>query len=163
MKTARTSSRVRKALGGSSRGVTLIEALIAMALVGIIAAAFLGGLATASRSAALADIRTNAESLASTQMEYVKSQTYSEPDWDYELPHNGCTCDNHPDWWDDDSPASLPPDYVGYTVKVTAESVPNPDGEDDPFPYIQQITVTVFHYSKDIPVFELEGYKTDTK
>jgi len=130
--------KIRRLLRGNSRGVTLIEALVAMAIVSIIAVAFLGGLATASRSAARADIRTNAESLARTQMEYVKSQSYSEPDWEYEVPHNG------------------------YRIEVKAQALPK--DEDTWFPTIQQIKVTVFHHSsEDTPVFELTGYKTNVK
>jgi len=160
MKTTTLTNRLRRALQGGSRGVTLIEALVAMALVGIIAAAFLGALAVASQSAALADIRTNAESLARSELEYVKSQSYSDPDWDYELPHDVCTCDSHPAWWDY-TPSSLPSGYDGYTVKVQAQQVPN--GGNDYFPTIQQITVTVLHHSSNTPVFELTGFKTDVK
>ena len=168
MKLATLGNRVRGALWGGSRGVTLIEALVAIVLVAIIAVAFLGALTTAARSAALADIRTNAESLARSELEYVKSQPFSpatqeSPDtWDYQLPHNGCTCVNHPDWWDDDNPPSLDDEYAGYSVKVEALQVPK--GDDDYFPTIQQITVSVLHHSsEDTPVFELTGYKTDTK
>jgi prepilin-type N-terminal cleavage/methylation domain-containing protein len=74
MKRVRPSNKVRKTLRGSSRGVTLIEVLVALALFGIIGIAIAGGLGTASRAVLTADIRTNAESLARTQMEYVKSQ-----------------------------------------------------------------------------------------
>jgi len=76
MITTRLTNRLRRALQGGSPGVTLIEALVAIVLVAIIAAAFMGALAVAARSAAIADIRTNAESLARSQMEYVKNQDY---------------------------------------------------------------------------------------
>ena len=158
--------RTLRLLRGSSRGVTLIEVLVAMALVGIIAAAFLGGLSTASRSAALADIRTNAESLARTQMEFIKSQTYSDPDWDYELTHTERLSGSGPvpKWWDPDNevPSLLSADYAGYTVTVTAQPLPREEG--DWFPTIQQITVTIFHHSsEETPVFELTSYKTNVR
>ncbi|MFO7712401.1 MAG: prepilin-type N-terminal cleavage/methylation domain-containing protein, partial [Dehalococcoidia bacterium] len=91
---------MRGALRGGSRGVTLIEALVAMALVAIIAVAFLGALTTAARSAALADIRTNAESLARSELEYVKSQPYSLAPWEYEATSDCATCEPEvaPDW-----------------------------------------------------------------
>ena len=58
--------------------MTLIEVLVALALFAIIAIAFAGGLGTASKAVLTADIRTNAESLARTQMEYVKTEDYEE-------------------------------------------------------------------------------------
>ena len=78
MKKIKLSNKVTKALRGSSKGVTLIELLIALALFGIIAIAFAGGLNTASRAVLTADVRTNAESLVRTQMEYIKSQHYND-------------------------------------------------------------------------------------
>ena len=81
MKRVRLSSKIRKACQGSSRGFTLIEVLIAMALVGIIAIAFLSALSTASMALITADERATAESLARSQMEFVKNQPYnSAPD-----------------------------------------------------------------------------------
>ena len=58
--------RLRKfcqAFIGSSRGFTLVEVLIALAILGIVAVAFLSALATASTALILADERTTAESL----------------------------------------------------------------------------------------------------
>ncbi len=71
------TSRVRKACQGASRGLTLIEVLIAIALMGIVSVGILGGLSTASRTVSLGDERTTAESLARMQMEYVKGQSYN--------------------------------------------------------------------------------------
>ena len=154
--------RTLRLLRGSSRGVTLIEVLIAMALVGIIAAAFLGGLATASRSAALADIRTNAESLARSELEYAKSQMYTTPPWEYDVSVQGSSCitDPCPDWWS--SERELHGEYAGYTVTVRSDELlddPNdPTTEKDG---IQMITVTVFHHSREEAVTVLSGYRVD--
>ena len=76
MKRVRLSSKVRKAFQGSSRGIGLIEVLIALALLGIIAITFLSGLSTASMALIIADERATAESLARSQMEFVKNQGY---------------------------------------------------------------------------------------
>jgi len=57
--------------------MTLIEVVVALTLFAIIAIAFAGGLGTASKAVLTADIRTNAESLARTQMEDVKKQLYN--------------------------------------------------------------------------------------
>ena len=72
--------RLRKfcqAFIGSSRGFTLVEVLIALAILAIVAVAFLSALATASTALILADERTTAESLTRAQLEYVKSQPYN--------------------------------------------------------------------------------------
>ncbi|MGA2669885.1 MAG: prepilin-type N-terminal cleavage/methylation domain-containing protein [Dehalococcoidia bacterium] len=73
----RLSSQARKAFQGSSRGLTMIEVLIAIAILGIISITFLSVLSTASLSVGLADERTVAESLARRQIEDVKNQIYS--------------------------------------------------------------------------------------
>jgi prepilin-type N-terminal cleavage/methylation domain-containing protein len=77
MKKLRLDSQARKAFPGSSRGLTMIEVLVAIAILGIITITFLSALSTASLSVGLADERTVAESLARKQMEYVKNQGYN--------------------------------------------------------------------------------------
>jgi len=64
----------------NERGFTLLEVLIAVALVSIVAVAFLSGLATASKAIFVADELATAESLARSQMEYVKNQPYDPAD-----------------------------------------------------------------------------------
>ena len=94
MKRVRLSNKVRRTLGGNSSGFTLIEVLVALALFGIIAITFLGGLTTASRAVLTGDIRTTAESLARTQMEYVKNQPYEEAPVDGEAFYNKIDIDD---------------------------------------------------------------------
>ena len=60
----------------NEKGFSLIEVVIALALLGIIAIAVLSGLATASIALIIADERTTSESLARSQMEYVKNCSY---------------------------------------------------------------------------------------
>jgi prepilin-type N-terminal cleavage/methylation domain-containing protein len=76
MKMARLSSQARKVLQGRSHGFSLIEVVIAIALLGIIGTAILSALSTASLALIIADQRATAESLARTQMEDVKKQQY---------------------------------------------------------------------------------------
>jgi len=157
-------TKIAGALLGRSRGFTLIEVLVALALVGIIAITFAGGLSTASQAALTGDIRATAESLARSQMEYVRSQVYHEAPWSYEVDHEGseCTCEG-----DDRCPGcsdyALESEYAGYRVKVKAELLPRPDPEEPWYPYIQEITVTVFHDSGDTRVIGLVGYRTDVE
>lgn len=61
----------------NERGMSLVEVAIALAILGLIAVAFLAGLGTAAKIIFVADQRTTAESLARSQMEYLKVQPYS--------------------------------------------------------------------------------------
>ena len=125
----------------NEKGFTLIEVIIAMALLGIIAIAFLGALATASNAIIIADERATAESLARSQMEYVKNQDY-----------DGV---NNPPQYTllSDTPAD-------YTIVIDAVRLdPNGDGTDND-DGIQKITVTVDHLEKP-EVITLEDYKVD--
>ena len=123
-------------LGNNEAGVTLIETLIALAILGLIAVAFLGGLATAAKATIIADEQATAESLARSQMEYVKTLGYVYDATEY-------------------PPAPIPgsEDYSGYSVMIDAE--PLHDTDDG----IQEITVTIKHHDKQ--VITLEGYKVD--
>jgi prepilin-type N-terminal cleavage/methylation domain-containing protein len=72
--------RVIGKLKGSETGVTLIETLVALVLLGIISVAFLSGLATVAKATFIADEQATAESLARSQIEYVKNQDYIDYD-----------------------------------------------------------------------------------
>ncbi len=148
------------------RGFTLIEVIIAMALLGVIAIAFLGALASASSAIIIADERTTAESLARSQMEYVKNRDFSDNPWSYEITDTSRTVlDLAPSWWDEDNPPLLSSNYAGYAVEVIAEDFDADNdgvlevglvGDDDE--YIRKITVTVEHVTKP-EVIILEDYK----
>jgi prepilin-type N-terminal cleavage/methylation domain-containing protein len=77
MKRVRLCNRLRKAFEGHSRGFTLVEVLITVALIGVIAVAFFSFMSAAASALIHADERTIAESLARSQMEYVKNQGYN--------------------------------------------------------------------------------------
>ena len=131
MKKVGFNRRLGKALRGSSGGFTFIEVLIALALFAIIGIVFAGGLSTASRATITADVRTNAESLARTQMEHVKSLGYI----DYsESGH-------------DDYDLITTPE--GYEIA--------PVGVEELQGGLQKITVTVSHQDRE--VITLVGYK----
>jgi prepilin-type N-terminal cleavage/methylation domain-containing protein len=152
MKRIRLSNKTRKTLGGSSRGFTLIEMLIALALFAIIGIVFAGGLATASRAVLIADVRTNAESLARTEMEYVKTQEYWwAGSWGYVVTYTGseCTSEECPTWLD--PLHDLSDEHARYTVQVDAAAL---DESDSP---VEEITVTVSHDDRE--VITLVGYK----
>jgi len=118
------------------RGTTLIETVVALAILGAIAVTFLSGLATTTKAVGLTDEQTTAESLAQSQMEWVKNASYS---------YNATAY----------SPVSIPggKDYINYSAIITAEPLHDPDDG------IQKITVTVKRSDKE--VIKLEGYKVD--
>ena len=66
------------------KGFTLIEVLVAVALLGLISVALIVALATASKVLIIADEQTTAESLARSQIEYIKTLPYSPAD-DYDV------------------------------------------------------------------------------
>ncbi len=117
-------------------GIAFIETMVALAILGIVAVTFLSGLATTSRATFISDEQATAESLAQSQMEWVKNASYVYDATEY-------------------SPTSIPSDkdYINYSVIIAAEPLDSPDNG------IQKITVAVKHSDKG--VIKLEGYKVD--
>lgn len=148
------------------KGFSLIEVVIAIGLLGIIAAGFLGALGTASKVLFTADERETAKNLAESQMEYVKKQGYSTDQWSYQITDSSRTALalGAPSWWDVDNPPLLSSDYAGYSVQVSAQDFDaDADGKlelpgDDE--HIRKITVKVSHHDKP-DVITLEGYKVE--
>jgi len=117
-------------------GITLIETVVALAIMGTIAVTFLSGLATTSKAAFIVDEQATAESLAQSQMEWTQNVDYVYSATQY-------------------SSASIPSgkDYINYSATITAEPLHNPDDG------IQKITVTVKHFGET--VIRLQSYKVD--
>lgn len=141
-------SRVRKAFRGRSRGFSMIEVVIAIALLGIIGVSILTALSTATLALIIADQRATAESLARTQMEYIKNAEYI--DYSKELSDP----ERDPDFYGE---VTIPDDAVGHNLETKVEPIdPNThqpysqkDGNPDVYEFddgIQQITVTVTYY-----------------
>ena len=59
------------------RGFTLIEMVVAMAIVGVIGVVFMNAMATGFRSTGIQDEQITAESLARTQLEEIKAAPYA--------------------------------------------------------------------------------------
>jgi prepilin-type N-terminal cleavage/methylation domain-containing protein len=164
MKKGALNRRIRRALQGRSRGFSLIEVTIAIALIGVIAVAIFGALSYSSTVLIIADRRATAESLAKSQMEYVKNQPYI----DYRL------SERDPREYD-----KIVVDEYGVVVDVqpiepvTHDPYRLKEGEQDVFrddKGIQKITVTVTYNilrynvstqgSEEVPEsFTLDGYK----
>ncbi len=139
--------KVTKKLRGNESGVSMLETLVALAILGLVAVVFLGGLTGVARATLISDEQATAESLARSQIELVKSQVYI----------NYAVLDHE--------------EYVGlelekvpasYSVEITAVPInpdtgqPLPSGQDND---IQKITVTVNR--NDEPVLTVEDYKVN--
>jgi len=117
-------------------GATLLETVVALAILGTIAVIFLSGLATTSKAAFIVDEQATAESLARSQMEWAQNADYVYDATQY-------------------SPVPIPSakDYINYSATITAEPLHNPDDG------IQKIIVTVEHSGETVT--KLQGYKVD--
>ena len=129
-------SRIPSIFACRESGITFIETIVALAILGTIAVAFLSGLATTYKAAFITDEQATAESMARSQMEWVKNADYVYSATQYSL-----------------APIPGGKDYVNYSTIIAAEPLHDPDDG------IQKITVTVKHSDKE--VIKLEGYKVD--
>jgi prepilin-type N-terminal cleavage/methylation domain-containing protein len=125
------------------RGFSLIEVAIATALIGLVGVGFLAGIADTTRGTGLSDEHTMAESLARSEMEYVRQSIYVLASWSYELPLGS------PSW---DNGHALTSGYEGFSLRVSASPLHVIDDG------IQAINITVIRDSQT--VFTLRGYKT---
>jgi len=139
------------------KGQTLLEVLIAIVILGMVAVPFLTALSVSSRSIMVADDKAAAESLARSELEYVKNSPYNWTGFVYEIP---ATPDKPPPW--DSSRTALDDCYMGYSVNVTGVPIdtetgaPLSPGTDL---HIQNITVVVYHVNRT--VLTMSAYKMD--
>ena len=68
--------RGRSGVFRGQKGFLLIEILVGLALLGIITVAFLNGLSTTAKGVSVSQERVSAESLAKSQIEYIRIQDY---------------------------------------------------------------------------------------
>ena len=108
----------------SEMGTSLLETLVALALLGIIGVVFLGALATSSKARLIADEHASARIMAESQMENIKKQDYASS---YD-------------------PIAIPAVYAGYSATIDIDTLRNGN--------IQKITVTVSHHSRDVTTLE---------
>ena len=118
-------------------GVTFIETVVALAILSAVGVTFLSGLATTSKAVMVSQERVVAESLAKSQLEYIKAQDYT-PTADYIL-------------------IDMPDDLVmgGYEVNINPETIIS-TGENG-FG-LQSITVVIRRNGEEM--LTMSGYKT---
>ena len=126
----------------SERGMTLIEVVVALGILAAVAVIFLVGMSTSSRAVMVSQDHVTADSLAKSEMEYVKSLPYDDT--------------GVPLIYAIDPTITIP---QGYNISVTAERL-DPDGDgfaDDD--NLQQITVTI---TRDgVAILTVVGYKVN--
>ena len=105
-------------------GASLIEVVIALALLAIIGVAFLSALTGSSKARLVADEHASADTLARSQMENIMQQAYA----------------NSYD------PIPIPSEYAGYSAEIMVDTMRNGN--------IQKITLTISHCNKEIKTLE---------
>ena len=119
----------------SEKGFSLIEVLVSLALLSMIAVAFLSGLSTGLKSVTVSQEKVTGESLAKSQVEYINAQDYI-PVADYNPPLKSYELI--------DIPAKLT--AAGYDVKINPpESISGAEAYE-----LQSITVVVRRNGKGI-------------
>jgi len=120
-------------------GLTLIETLISLSILGLVAGIFLSGMSVSSKAVMISQKRMSVESVAKSQMEYIMNQEYD---------------GNNPPEYEQLDETDIP---EGYEITIIAERLdPKGDGfdEDDG---LQMIAVIVEHNEEE--TVRLEGYK----
>jgi type II secretory pathway pseudopilin PulG len=105
-------------------GASLIETVVALALLGIIGVAFFSAVTATTNSRVIADEHAAARILAESQMEDIRQQ-------DYALGYE---------------PPTITDEYAGYSTQINIDNLRNGN--------IQKITVIVRHHNRDITSLE---------
>ncbi len=109
----------------TEKGSSLLEVIVALALLGIISVLFLGSAANSANARVTADERTSAKILAESIIDSVKKLPYSA---NYTV--------------------TIPADYPGYTANITAANA-YADSTD-----IQKLTVVITHRERNVLTLE---------
>jgi prepilin-type N-terminal cleavage/methylation domain-containing protein len=120
----------------NKRGASLIETVIALAILGIILVGTFENINVSLKVVAKTDERQIARSLAGSQMEYVKEQPYAVS---Y-------------------SPGPISSEYAGYSVAIYVANISSRDAN------IQKIRIVVNYQGRAIIMAQnstLEGYKVN--
>jgi prepilin-type N-terminal cleavage/methylation domain-containing protein len=117
------SMKIRRFSGGE-KGVSLIETLVAIALLGIVGASLLSGMAGVYKATPVASEQDIGKLLAQSQLEAIMEKPYA-------ISY---------------SPAPIPAIYADYTAEIITD--PFHDSN------IEKITVTIIHQDKEVTTLE---------
>ncbi|MDM8000747.1 MAG: type II secretion system protein [Dehalococcoidia bacterium] len=125
------SQRIRRPVR-REKGIALVEVLASIAILGVVAVAFLSALTTAYGAIVVADRHTRAESLTRTVFEHMRNLSYDD-------------CDNplkaFPDEWETDGTYGYPYGFDGhYKVEVTSHLSTDSSGST-----VKAITVSILY------------------
>jgi prepilin-type N-terminal cleavage/methylation domain-containing protein len=123
-----------RGISREQRGSTLVEVLVATAIIGITATTILTSLELSFKILPKTDGNETARNIAETQMEYVKGTSW-------QASYSPIT------------PTPVPPDFSNFTSTINVTTLPNRDNN------IQKITVTV---TAPRGSYILEDYKVNT-
>jgi len=157
------SKIIARVFRGNSKGIGLIETMIAILLLGMVAVAFLSGISAASRAILISDERSTAQSLALSQMEYVKKQDYktAPPGGEVTYLEIELAPSEYPDYSikSVDRTSNIVDDIIG----VPWDTAENTTSTNDTG--IQMVTIIIYHpYDSGNPadnVLTLQDYKLD--
>ena len=113
------------------RGSGLLEVLISIAILGVIGVVFLNAISSGLLGATKVDERSTAESLARTQMEYIKSLPYDDSNY-------------YP---------AIVSSTVGYTPLIEVTNLSPPEYPDT----LQKVVVKIYRDGR--PIMSVENYK----
>ena len=132
------------------KGFALIGVLFAILILGLVAVIFAGGISTGAKAVFVGDQRATAESLAKSQLESTKNQSYIDYSDD---PHETYDIISAPSGYSIELDAvPFDPD-TGVPYNESGDAFDGDDG-------IQEITVTIGHLDNP-EVITLEGYKVN--
>jgi prepilin-type N-terminal cleavage/methylation domain-containing protein len=130
-----------------ARGFTLVEVLVAVALLSIVGVGLLVALSGASKVLLAANIRESARDLAQAQMENIQHQTYNTADPTGDIEFYAKMAD-------------LASRYPGYEVQILAERIDKGLGTVVDTG-LQKVTVQVLKDAEPDPIFTLDGMKVE--
>jgi len=143
-------AKLRLKLPQGQAGISLIETLVAVAILGVIGVTFMAAVGTAYKGVGILDEQQQAETLARSQLERIKEAPYQESE------DGG--------WYQNELIVDLPPQY-SISISVTPptcigtadDCTPLEELMGEPITTIQEITVHIYHGDK--PVLAVACYK----
>lgn len=142
--------------------MSMLETIVGLAIFGAVGVVFLSGLATGVKSEEVHGHEVNSQILATSTMEFVKSQPFSENACSYYISSSERSSSQLPSWWDENNPPLLDGNYSAYSIEVSAQDfdkdgdgILEVPGDDDG---IRRLTVNVYDSSGKMTL-SLENYK----